>query len=98
MAVDGSWKITVNTPRGSQESTLTVNPNGSTFTGTMAGARGTTEIADGKIDGNKISWTLQMQQPMPMKLSYSGTVDGNNISGNVDFGGFGSGSFSGAKA
>jgi hypothetical protein len=98
MSVDGNWKLTINTPRGSQESTLTVQSNGGTFTGTLAGARGTTEIKDGKVDGDKLSWSMQMTQPMPMTISYTGTVDGDKLNGNVQFGSFGGGAFTGVRA
>lgn len=98
MSVDGSWKITVNTPRGSQESTLTVNSSGGSFTGTMVGGRGTTEIKDGKVDGDTLSWSLQMTSPMPMTLTYKGKVDGDKISGDVQFGSFGGGQFTGQRA
>ena len=98
MSVDGAWKITINTPRGSQESTLNVLSSGGAFTGTMVGARGTTEIKNGKVDGNKLSWSMEMTQPMPMTLTYDGTVDGDKLSGNVQFGGFGGGTFAGGRA
>lgn len=98
MSVDGNWKITINTPRGAQESTLTVKSNGATFTGSIAGARGTTEIQDGKVDGDKLSWSIQMTQPMPMSVTYSGAVDGDKLSGNVQFGSFGGGTFTGVRA
>ena len=38
MAVDGTWKLVVNTPMGAQESTLVVQSSGGTLTGT-AGMR-----------------------------------------------------------
>ena len=98
MSVDGNWKLTINTPRGSQESTLTVKSDGGAFTGTLAGARGTTDIKDGKVDGNKLSWSMQMTQPMPMTISYTGAVDGDKLSGSVQFGSFGGGDFTGVRA
>ena len=33
MAVDGTWKLVVNTPMGSQESTLVITSSGGTLTG-----------------------------------------------------------------
>ena len=41
MAIDGIWKITVNSPMGIQEGTLNLATNGSTLTGTQTGALGT---------------------------------------------------------
>jgi hypothetical protein len=37
MSVDGSWKITVNSPMGKQDSTLSFTADGSTLTGTQSG-------------------------------------------------------------
>lgn len=98
MSVDGSWKLTINTPMGAQESTLTAKASGNSFTGTIAGARGSMDVQDGKIDGDKVSWSMQMTQPMPMTLKYAGTVSGDTLSGNVEFGSFGSGTFTGKRA
>jgi hypothetical protein len=98
MSVDGNWSITVNTPMGAQQSTLSVKSSGNAFTGTIAGARGSMEVNDGKIDGDTLSWSMQMTQPMPMTLTYKGKVDGDKISGDVQFGSFGGGTFTGTRA
>jgi hypothetical protein len=98
MSIDGSWKITINSPMGSQESTLTLNTDGGSLSGSMASPQGTQEFEGGSIDGNDLQWVVDMTQPMPMKLEISATVDGDNISGNVKLGAFGDASFEGARA
>ena len=55
MAVDGVYETVVKSPMGDQKATLTVNSNGDTWTGTQAGAMGTMEITDGKVDGNTLT-------------------------------------------
>ena len=43
------------------------------------------EIKDGKIDGNKFSFTTMMPTPNgDMKTSYSGAVEGNVFKGNAE--------------
>lgn len=43
------------------------------------------EIKDGKLDGNKFSFTTTMQTPNgDMKTSYSGTVDGATMKGTAE--------------
>jgi len=43
------------------------------------------DIKDGKIDGNKFSFTTVMQTPNgDMKMVYSGTVDGSVIKGTAE--------------
>lgn len=98
MSVDGTWSITMTTPRGDQQSTLTVKSDGAVFTGTTSSQRGTAEIKDGKVNGNSLSWTTQLTSPMPMTLSYSATVDGDAMTGNVQLGSFGSAPLKGVRA
>lgn len=99
MAVDGVWKLTVNTPMGPQQSTLTIAASGATLTGTQnAGSGAGNEITDGKVDGNSIGWKSAITRPMPMTLEFSGTVDGDSLTGKVKLGMFGSSDFTGTRA
>ena len=97
-SADGTWAIVTNTPMGQQKGTLTLASSGSDLTGTLAGAQGSVDIADGKVDGDSLSWSAQIQQPMPMKLEFKATVSGDEISGNVALGMFGSATFSGTRS
>ena len=98
MAVDGKYNITINSPMGAQKGTLELKANGGALTGTQSGQQGAMEIANGKVDGNNVSWSISITSPMPMTLEHSGTVDGNKISGSVKAGAFGSFPFSGERA
>lgn len=95
MSVVGTYKITINSPMGAQEASLTLNDDG---TGNMSGAQGSQDLDEVTIDGNAASWSTEIQQPMPMKLEFTATVDGDDISGDVKAGAFGSFPFSGSKA
>jgi zinc protease len=96
-AVDGDWDVTIKTPMGDQKAVLTVNSDGSGFSGQMAGGLGTMAIANGAVDGNTISWKMDMTVPMPMSLDATATVDGDAISGEVKAGAFGSMGLSGTR-
>lgn len=96
--VNGKWNVTMNTPMGAQKSTLTLTVNGAALTGKMEGAQGALDVQNGKADGNDVSWTADLTQPMPIKLEFSGKVDGDKISGNVKLGAFGNASFAGTRA
>ena len=98
MAVDGKYNITINSPMGAQKATLELKADGATLTGTQAAAQGSMAIANGKVDGNNVSWSVNITQPMPITLEFSGTVDGDKISGNAKAGAFGSFPFSGNRA
>ncbi|MCH4891991.1 MULTISPECIES: hypothetical protein [unclassified Sphingomonas] len=96
--VDGNWDTVAKTPMGDQKATLSVASSGDTFTGTYSGAMGTTEIKDGKVDGNNLTWKVDIVVPMPMTLDCSATVDGDTITGSVGAGAFGSFPLSGTRA
>ena len=59
MAVDGTWKLTVNTPMGTQESTLVIAASGATLTGTQSAGHGEGKpIEDGSVSGTPNSFIL----------------------------------------
>ncbi len=89
MGVAGSYDVVVKSPMGDQKSTLTINPDGDGFTGQMAGGMGSMDIADGKFDGDTLTWKMNMTVPMPMTLDCEATVDGDSIAGTVKAGAFG---------
>lgn len=94
----GQWNCVVKSPLGEQQSVLTVNDNGDgTWSGTNAGAMGALDCNDGKIDGNTITWTMDMKVPMPMKLEGTATVDGDTITGQIKAGAFGTMAMSGTR-
>jgi zinc protease len=96
-AVDGDWDVTIKSPMGDQKSVLTVTSSGDSFSGQVAGALGTMAINDGSVSGNTLTWKMDMTVPMPMTLEGSATVDGDNISGEVKAGAFGSMPLSGCR-
>ena len=98
MAVDGNWNIVMTTPMGERKATLTIKSAGSALTGTMSGEQGSGEIADGKVDGNKVSWKASIQNPMPLTLEFTAKVSGDNISGEMGIGPMGSFPFTGKRA
>jgi hypothetical protein len=96
--VDGSWNTVTKSPMGDQAAVLTVASSGGTFTGSYNGAMGTTEVKDGHVDGNKLTWKVDISVPMPMTLDCEATVEGDTITGTVTAGAFGSFPMSGTRA
>src|SRR6185312_5245732 len=82
MAVDGTWNVTVNSPMGAQKSVVTLKNSGGVLSGTAAGAQGSMDISNGKVDGDNVSWAMSITTPFPMTLEFAGTVSGDNLSGN----------------
>jgi hypothetical protein len=83
---------------GAQKVTLDLKADGTSLTGTQVAAQGSMAIANGKVDGNSLSWSTAITSPMPMTLEFSGAVDGDKISGQMKAGAFGSFPFAGARA
>jgi len=99
MAVEGIWRLTVNTPMGAQESTLVLTNAGGVPSGTQnAGSGDGRPIDDVTINGNEVSWKSSITKPMALTLEFSGTVEGDSMSGKVKLGMFGTQSFSGVRA
>jgi hypothetical protein len=98
MAVDGTWKIVMETPMGTRNATLSLATSGGTLTGKMSGEAGTTDIADGAVSGNKVSFKVDITNPMPLTLEFSAAIDGDKLSGKVKLGMFGDAPLSGTRA
>jgi hypothetical protein len=98
MAADGTWNLTMNTPMGERRSTLTLSTAGGRLTGKQEAEGNTTDIAEGTVSGNDVSWQVAITNPMPLTLTFSGTVDGNSMNGTADTGMFGSFPFEGTRA
>ena len=100
MAVDGTYNIeVVTTPRGTRPSKLTLKTDGDSLSGTYEGLREERPFSGGTVSGNGVAWSLQMGGPMgEMKLDFEGTVNGDEISGEVQLGSFGSETFKGTRA
>ncbi|MCC6925021.1 hypothetical protein [Novosphingobium sp.] len=89
MSVAGTYECVTKTPMGDQKSEVTINVDGDTFTGSNVGAMGSMELENGKVDGNKLTWSMKMTVPMPMTLEGEATVDGDTLTGSVKAGAFG---------
>jgi hypothetical protein len=98
MSVAGTYEVVTKTPMGDQKSSMTIEVSGDSFTGTNAGAMGSMSMDNGKVDGNKLTWTMNMTVPMPMTLEGEATVDGDAITGTVKAGAFGAFPMSGSRA
>ena len=89
--IDGEWDCVTKSPLGEQKSVFTIKSNGDgTFTGNQSGAMGSLDVQDGKVDGNSITWKMDMKVPMPMTLDCSATIEGDSFNGQVGAGAFGS--------
>ena len=98
MSVAGTYECVTKTPMGDQKSDVTIVVDGDTFTGTNVGAMGSMDLEDGKVEGNKLTWSMKMTVPMPMTLEGEATVDGDALTGSINAGAFGAMPMTGTRA
>jgi hypothetical protein len=98
MAVDGTWELTMQTPMGERQSSVALTSSGGTLTGTQTAEGDSTAIADGTVSGNSVGWKVSITNPMPLTLEFAGTVDGDQMSGDMNISGFGSWPYAGKRA
>jgi hypothetical protein len=79
--VTGKWVAQVPGRQGNtQEVTFNLKADGDKLTGTVVTPRGEAPIAEGKVDGDKISFSQTMERGgNTMKMLYKGTVSGSEI-------------------
>ena len=92
--VSGSWTLTISSEQGSNPSPMMLEQDGDMLKGTVGDAP-----VEGTITGNDITLTYDIDTPEigPLTLSFTGMVDGSNMKGTVDFGGFASGDWTAVK-
>ena len=98
MSVDGNWNIVVSSPMGDQPSTLELKADGGSLSGTQGAQGQSSPIANGKVDGDTVTWSNSITQPFPMTLEFTGTLAGDTLNGNVKAGSFGTFPFKGSRA
>src|SRR5258707_5885545 len=90
MAVDGNWNITMSTPMGDRDTTLSLKNSGGKLTGTHGADGNSTEIFDGTANGDDLAWIVSITNPMPLTLELTGKISGDTISGEIGIGPIGS--------
>jgi hypothetical protein len=85
--IDGKWAGSIDSPQGAMMINYTFKSEGNTFTGTTAAPDGSAlAIKDGKIDGNKISFTLTLDFGQgPTTFVYTGEVSTTDLKLHTSF-------------
>ena len=83
--ITGTWKGTAETPAGKVQRTFNFKVDGSKLTGeATSDVLGNSEIQDGKIDGDTITFTIDVTiQGNQAKANYTGKVVGDQINMSV---------------
>jgi hypothetical protein len=84
--VAGKWKSESQGRQGTMETTYDFKVDGTTLTGTITTGRGESEISEGKINGDEISFAVVRKfGENEMKILYKGKVSGDEITFTREF-------------
>jgi hypothetical protein len=97
VAIDGTYKIEIESPMGTQEVKLIFKAKGAVLDGSSESSFGTSRFT-GKVKGDEVSWDTETNGPMgKMEFSFTGKIKGNDFSGEVKAGMFGTYPFKGKR-
>jgi hypothetical protein len=74
--VAGKWKASIEGQNGPREVTFTFQVTDGKLTGTATGSQGEAPITEGKVEGDKVSFTVESGQ---FKAVLTGTVSGDDL-------------------
>lgn len=78
--VDGKWKATFDTQIGTQNYIYEFHVDGPKVTGTATNDNGKTQITEGKIDGDTITFVEALNfNGNDIRIEYTGKIDGDQI-------------------
>jgi hypothetical protein len=80
--ISGAWQLSWQGRGGSQQATIQMQQDGSKLNGTFQGPRGSSSLT-GSVDGNNVSFSVQMQGRRSVTLAFTGTIDGDKMSGTL---------------
>jgi hypothetical protein len=81
-AVVGSWNLTIETPVGTQQSTLVVTGTAEALEGKLVSEQGEAAVRDVVFDGSKLQFAITIDaQGQQMELTFEGAVDGDSLTG-----------------
>jgi hypothetical protein len=80
--IGGAWQISWQGRGGSQQGTIQIQQDGSKLSGTFQGSGGSSQLT-GSVAGNNVSFSVQVQGHRTMTLAFTGTIDGDKMSGTL---------------
>jgi len=95
--VTGTWLMAVKFGEINGTPTFTLTQHDDKVTGTFKGQLGEADVT-GTVTGSAVKLSFKTQrQGQDLDVVYTGTVDGDNMSGKVEFVGAGEGTFTGKR-
>ena len=82
MSIQGQYNVTVKTPVGTQEGSLSLMVDGDDVSGVLTNPKGATEFTGGTVSGNEVAFETKIRTPMGrLKAQVSGRVEGRTFTG-----------------
>jgi hypothetical protein len=95
--VAGTWDLSVSSPNGTGTRVLKLQQDGEKLTGQIESSMSSGKVA-GAVKDNAITFTATVSMETgTFEIYYTGTVDAGKMSGDVDFGDYGRGTWSGVR-
>lgn len=79
----GSWQLSWQGRGGSQQATIQIQQDGSTLSGTFQDSSGSSSQLTGNINGNNVSFSVQVQGRRTITIAFTGTVNGDKMNGTL---------------
>jgi hypothetical protein len=95
--VAGTWDLSVASPNGTGSRVLKMQQDGEKLTGEIESSVSSGRVA-GSVKGNTIAFTATVAMDTgTFEIHYTGKVDADRMSGDVEFGEYGRGTWSGVR-
>jgi hypothetical protein len=88
--VTGKWKLNFQTDQGAVDADLTLTQDGEKVTGSLNSPQGEAPL-EGTFKGGKLVLSMSVDAGgQALTITFDGALEKDTLKGNVDFGGFGS--------
>ena len=96
--LSGAWVLTVTSPNGTGERQVIFVQDGHDLTGQISSSRATGALT-GSVEGDKVTFLAVVEMESgAFEIVYEATVADGEMKGTVDFGDYGTGTFTGRRA
>lgn len=97
-AVAGDWDLTIESPQGQRTIGLSLKDEGGKLSGKIKSPQGEAPLDSVTLAGSDITFKMTREvQGQQMVFTYTGKVESGKMKGDVDFGGFASGTWQAVK-
>ena len=88
MSIEGTWDLVVETPIGKQRATLELSTKDGSWQGVARDQKNgdVSTLTDVVLTGDQLSWAQSITKPMRLNLTFTVTIDGDEMTGRAKAG------------